>query len=264
MQPIALESAHKHFAFSWPSMAYSEPLLRGTNTGPQYRTLAPIENNGIGSAIIVLRLPITNSRSNLQTFDELYRLIIGANQITSNSAPHFPHQFSKDRVVTPHSQLGESDISKEVSELRLVTGFTWDQVARLFNVSRRSVHHWASGGAISSENEEHLHRVLAIIRRLDCGRTGTTRAALLIANGSSAQCAFDLLVARDYQNALRALELNEDSPVFRTPEFVPSKRTLSERVPPPPDVLMDVRSDDEPLTPRRARAIRYRKVARGS
>jgi DNA-binding transcriptional regulator YiaG len=46
-----------------------------------------------------------------------------------------------------------------IGELRRLSGFTWDQLARLFNVSRRSLHFWASGKPMASSNEEHLQRL---------------------------------------------------------------------------------------------------------
>ena len=39
-----------------------------------------------------------------------------------------------------------------IGELRRLSGLTWDQLARLFNVSRRSLHFWASGGEPSIKN----------------------------------------------------------------------------------------------------------------
>ncbi|HQN10370.1 MAG TPA: helix-turn-helix domain-containing protein, partial [Thermoanaerobaculia bacterium] len=41
-------------------------------------------------------------------------------------------------------------------ELRRLTGLTWDEIARLFHVSRRSVFLWASGRPMSSDNETLL------------------------------------------------------------------------------------------------------------
>jgi hypothetical protein len=63
-----------------------------------------------------------------------------------------------------------------LNELRRLTGLTWDEIARLFHVSRRSVFLWASGRPMSSDNETLLARLLAFVqgadRRFRQGRTG--------------------------------------------------------------------------------------------
>jgi len=66
-----------------------------------------------------------------------------------------------------------------IGELRRLSGFTWDQLARLFNVSRRSLHFWASGKPMAPSNEEHLQRLLAVFRKIDRGSASANRTALL-------------------------------------------------------------------------------------
>jgi DNA-binding transcriptional regulator YiaG len=70
-----------------------------------------------------------------------------------------------------------------IAELRRLSGLTWDQLARLFDVSRRSLHFWASGKAMTPSNEEHLQRVLGAVRKIDRGSAGANREALLAARG---------------------------------------------------------------------------------
>lgn len=62
-----------------------------------------------------------------------------------------------------------STSAKRVEELHARTGLTWQQLARLFGVSRRAVHMWANGNRMSSTNLERLDRVetaLAPLREL--------------------------------------------------------------------------------------------------
>ncbi len=158
----------------------------------------------------------------------------------------------------------DSPNASAIHDLRLLTGFTWDQIARLFSVSRRSMHHWAIGGPMSRENEEHLHRVLGIIRQSDRGRTGDNRAALLSPSGPARACAFDLLIARDYEQAALILGRSDKASQRQVSHFAPSSLALNERAPLPPEVLLAARQDDGPTLPRRARSVRYRKVERES
>lgn len=93
-----------------------------------------------------------------------------------------------------------------ISELRRLSGLTWDQLARLFNVSRRSLHFWASGKPMTPSNEEHLQRVLAVVRKINQGSASANRTALLGAC-EDGNLPFDLLAAGDYERVLSSLGL---------------------------------------------------------
>ncbi len=83
----------------------------------------------------------------------------------------------------PNSGFGDVDTtmtpSTAIAELRRRSGLTWEQIARLFGVARRSVHFWASGKALNVANEERLHRILAVVRYIDRGTAQATRSALM-------------------------------------------------------------------------------------
>ena len=59
------------------------------------------------------------------------------------------------------------------------SGLTGDQMARLFGVSRRAVHLWASGGRMNAAHHEQLARIIAIIDGLPGDSPARRRAALL-------------------------------------------------------------------------------------
>lgn len=85
-----------------------------------------------------------------------------------------------------------------IAELRLTTGLTWEQLAALLGSSRRSLHCWASGESLNRESEEHLRRVLSVVRAVDRGSVDATRAALFAAGGDDGRAPFDLLVDKQY------------------------------------------------------------------
>ena len=125
-----------------------------------------------------------------------------------------------------------------IGELRRVSGLTWDQIARIFDVSRRSLHHWASGAPLSSGNEEKLYRVLATIRRIDRGIASENRAALL-SSTSRGFIPLDMLIAGDFEDVVAVLGepmLEARVPVQR------SSRSTDTNSPSVAD-LMDVRQD---------------------
>lgn len=100
--------------------------------------------------------------------------------------------------------LGEKPAGADIGELRRLSGLTWDQLARIFKVSRRSLHFWASGKSMSPSNEEHLQRVLAVVRRIDTGSSSANRTALLAVR-EDGSILFDYLIGGDYERALAIL-----------------------------------------------------------
>lgn len=87
---------------------------------------------------------------------------------------------------------------KAVNELRRLSGLTWEQLAKVFNVSRRSLHFWASGKPLSRSSEEQLNRVLETIRFIDQGSATLNRSLLLTSDGDG-NLLMDLLVAGKYE-----------------------------------------------------------------
>jgi DNA-binding transcriptional regulator YiaG len=123
-----------------------------------------------------------------------------------------------DQNLTAASEMTTSGIAiastsspeatqKALSELRRLSGLTWEQLAKLFNVSRRSLHFWASGQPLSRFNEEHLNRLLGTIRYVDQGSASLNRSLLLRPDGNGNPL-FDLLVAGKYEEFKRIVGSN--------------------------------------------------------
>lgn len=127
-----------------------------------------------------------------------------------------------------------------IAELRRLSGLTWEQLARLFNVSRRSLHFWASGKAMAAGNEVHLHRILAVLREADHGSAGATRTRLL-AIGDDGAIPLDLLASGHYDRALSIL--GAGSSLLRTKVTRPAPTVADVRAPRPPDELVDALQD---------------------
>ena len=148
---------------------------------------------------------------------------------------------------------GESAPTRQaISELRRISGFTWEQLGELFEVSRRSVHFWASGRPLSAANEGRLIRVLDVVNHADRGNARSTRRALL--NSLDGPSPFDLLVAQRFDEARIALGRG----IGRT---APARTELSSeakaaRRPLPPESLFGAEHDPVHLEPSRARIAR--------
>ncbi|MGW1121784.1 helix-turn-helix domain-containing protein [Streptomyces tanashiensis] len=128
----------------------------------------------------------------------------------------------------------QSSTAVEVRLLRERSGLSWQQVARLFGVSRRAVHMWASGSRMTDHHAELLGRHLEVVRKHDQGDAEATRQHLLAA-GQGSRSPYQLMV--DYQlrsrekplrgelSAATLLEANEPTPLSAT-EVVRGGRRL--------------------------------------
>lgn len=70
----------------------------------------------------------------------------------------------------------------QLHELREHSGLTWDQLARLFGVSRRSVHHWASGDNMNAAHQEALSFAVQFVSNM-AGQTPSERKHQLLRAG---------------------------------------------------------------------------------
>lgn len=82
-----------------------------------------------------------------------------------------------------------------VRDLREFSGLNWDELARLFNVSRRTVHYWATGGRMNQFHAQRLNTISQTLRPLARTTREATRAALLAPDASGTS---------EYQRLLRA------------------------------------------------------------
>lgn len=121
-----------------------------------------------------------------------------------------------------------------IGELRRLSGLTWDQLARIFSVSRRSLHFWASDKPMAPSNEEHLQRVLAVVRKVDRGAASANRTAL-VGVRKDGSGPFDLLIAGDY---VRFLSLLGPGNVRRVTHPKLSDEARAARAPRPPEELV--------------------------
>jgi DNA-binding XRE family transcriptional regulator len=85
-----------------------------------------------------------------------------------------------------------------VNEVRKLSGLTWEQLALALNVSRRSLHFWASGQPLSRSHEESVNQLLSTLRYINRGSAAINRRVLLSPT-SDGQVPFELLVAGKYE-----------------------------------------------------------------
>lgn len=164
-----------------------------------------------------------------------------ATSIAYVSSQDFVWQSQRSFVQTTAGAvvLSMKPTGAAIGELRRLSGLTWDQLARVFSVSRRSLHFWASGKPMASSNEEHLQRVLAVVRKIDRGAVSENRSALLGAR-EDGSIPFDLLVAGDYERVVALLGPGQARRV--SPPML-SEEARAARAPRPPEELVGALQD---------------------
>jgi DNA-binding transcriptional regulator YiaG len=120
-----------------------------------------------------------------------------ASRVTSNQELLATVEMTTSGVTLPSTSSPEAT-QKTLGELRRLSGLTWDQLAKLFNVSRRSLHFWASGQPLSRFNEEQLNRLLGTLQYINRGSASLNRS-LLLKPDNNGNPLFDLLVAGKHE-----------------------------------------------------------------
>jgi DNA-binding transcriptional regulator YiaG len=140
----------------------------------------------------------------------------GATSANNSSGEATPRRFCAPQTNAGFvlQQRERKRAAEGILELRQMTSLTWDQLARLFNVSRRALHFWASGQTMSADHEERFYRIASCIQKAYTGNAVDTRAALLRPDADGA-IPFDLLAEGKYDEALALLAPQSDAPVVR-------------------------------------------------
>lgn len=151
---------------------------------------------------------------------------------TSSSPPGVLH--------TDHTRTAADEATRRaIAELRRVSGLSWDQIAELFRVTRRSVHFWASGKPLSAANEHRLMQALDVIRTADRGNARANRAAILeVKDGLSA---LQLLADERFDDARARLGAGKGRRRLVLSDM--SAEAKAARAPLPPDTLIDARHE---------------------
>lgn len=113
---------------------------------------------------------------------------------TSSSVDRIARILDTSETILPTASAAETSeaIPSELHEVRRLTGASWEQIARLMGVQRRSIHHWMSGKEINRKNRERLGNLLATLRFIDRGNTEANRR-LLHGKSAGGTTLFELL-----------------------------------------------------------------------
>ena len=143
-----------------------------------------------------------------------------------------------------------------IMEIRRRSGLTWEELGDLFDVSRRSVHHWANGKPVSARHDRTIRSMLAAIRHLDRGDRAGTRALLLTVDQAAGVSTLDLLKDGRFEEATGRVA-GVRAPV---PHPTPLSRTAWDARRPPAPVLLLGAEQERPEIPAKVRTVRARRI----
>lgn len=76
--------------------------------------------------------------------------------------PDFHTSSTPPQFSVPNCAQAVSHVDA-LFDLKSTSGLTWDELSKLFSVSRRSLHHWMNGKRLTPENEATLGRLRAFV-----------------------------------------------------------------------------------------------------
>ena len=142
--------------------------------------------------------------------------------------------------------------AEAIMEIRRRSGLTWEELSDLFDVSRRSVHHWANGKPLASRHDRKIRKMLAAVRHLDQGDQLGTRSLLLAIDHVRGSSTLDLLKDGRFDEAVGRVE----GVLAPEPQRIPlSSASWDARQPQAPLSLLEA-EQERPDIPARARAVR--------
>jgi DNA-binding transcriptional regulator YiaG len=164
-------------------------ILLDKNNGGRLST----EVRGSRPLAAILNSPIFNANySTIFFVEELNRHKVTVLKMTTSGVDLQPISSKDLPVIYPVQSTQQA-----INELRRISGLTWDQLAQLFDVSRRSIHFWASGQTLSSKHEEKLNQILNTLRYISLG-SGSLNRSLLMKIHSSGISYLEMLAAGEY------------------------------------------------------------------
>jgi DNA-binding transcriptional regulator YiaG len=197
--------------------------------------------------------------------------------IGTPTASHDRHHLAALNMTTSGIKLEPNSIvpsqptspikttQQTINELRKISGLTWDQLSQLFDVSRRSIHFWASGQQLSSKNEAKLNRILDTVRYISRGSASLNRS-LLMGIAGNGKSHLELLRTGEYQQvkdsiSQSALFANSTGNTLSKLKATQTTKEKPSTLPNPGD-LVDALQDSihhEVGRPRPAKSVRSKK-----
>ena len=185
----------------------------------------PRETTTVVSSLLTLALFLLGQEPTSNSFPEPVKLAM------TSATPSL--------VVDPEPAV--PTIPEAIFEMRRISGLTWDELASLFGVTRRAIHHWANGNSLKPDNIRQVHDALRVLRTIARTSAEQTRA-LLLAPLAAGRTALQFLQARDYEGVVGLLGVGDRAAVL------PSARITRPSEQPHPTAFLGA-LQDRPVKP---------------
>lgn len=139
------------------------------------------------------------SSSRLGTLENLSRMWLEAPPATSSRTDLIKFLAGLLAAEKRAHAVKAALASENVYELRRLTGFTWQRLADLLNVDRRTLNNWVKGAEIRERNRQHIAETLSVLRFVDRGSAEENAAALT--ERTLDRSPFDVIKEGRYLNA---------------------------------------------------------------
>jgi transcriptional regulator with XRE-family HTH domain len=138
--------------------------------------LPALEDHNGWNAFVVYgqSLSSTNVRCDGLHFDSAL-IDFFANATSSDARLSFDIGKSRTDVTRASEPRSSAEM---LVELRNLLGYSWEDIAQLLSVDRRSIYNWVSGNEVRRSNHEKIREVLETVRCLDRGIAEINRAVI--------------------------------------------------------------------------------------
>ncbi len=121
---------------------------------------------------------------------------------------------SVDRIHAEEraASVNVESASKNLFEIRRLTGFNWKNLAKLLNVDRRALNNWVKGTNIRNKNRQHIAKTLGVLRFIDRGLAELNSAALIEQNTLNEISPFEAIRTGNYEMAKLQLSYGTSRP----------------------------------------------------
>lgn len=165
----------------------------------------------------------------------------------SRIAPERTSAAPNNAVFSSNSSENTPSTARGILAIRQIANLTWDETAKVFGVSRRSVHLWANGRHPSGDQERKLNRVLGILDSYQSLGPSLLRERLM-ASARPGTLFFDLLCNDEFGAFQDLFSTESETRQYSPPSL---SREAGTYFPQSPILLLDA-LQDRPVTPGKA------------
>ena len=164
----------------------------------------------------------------------------------TTSKAYFAAPLIKRSSASPNNAVFSStsseispSIARGILAIRQIANLTWDETAKLFGVTRRTVHLWANGRHPSGDQERKLNRILGIFSSHQNLSPSSLRARLM-ASAQPGTLFFDLICNNEFDVFQSLFSNDKVRNKFSPPSLLSGPRAY---IAPSPVLLLDALQD---------------------